>query len=87
MTRLFLTGIAFLVVPAIPAGAPSSEPKLMPGQVVAVTPTPGDGVVTRTPVTVFLPRTTPYPKNSADEQLYLKGFSLGFLDSINGRFR
>lgn len=64
----------------------SASQKLLPGTVIVVTPTPGDGVRVRTPAVAILPRITPYRKGSFDEQLYLRGFSLGFLDSMNGRF-
>jgi hypothetical protein len=86
MTHLSLTAFIFLVSLSLLAPAFSATAKLTPGSTVVVTPKPGDGVARRNPVTVHLPQTTPYAKGSANEQLYLKGFSLGFLDSVNGRF-
>ena len=61
------------------------EKKLVRGEMTFVTPVPGDGVIGRAPVAVVLPRHTPYAKDSVDEQLYLKGFCMGYLDSVNGR--
>jgi hypothetical protein len=84
MTHYFGSSLIMMVV-GLPTPSLPTATKLTPGTTIFVIPVPGDGVIARTPVAAVLPKNTPYARGSADEQRYLRGFSLGYLDCVNGR--